>query len=127
MPLTLEINFFINYVNPFWYILYKSIKKFTSMIFKIFLLLLLCHHDHNHHHNFLVSIVFFVNATRSSCFLPSDSFYHLFTCEQPGVNAPGTPKMICFPLLNNSVVTNFSPGLCSNNVELGSLSPTYNK
>ena len=45
--------------------------------------------------------------------------------EQPGVNAPGTPKMTTFPSLHTSAKLTFWSGAPSNKSTLGTESPTY--
>ena len=45
--------------------------------------------------------------------------------EQPGVNAPGTPKMTTFPSLHTSAKFTFWSGAPSNKSTLGTESPTY--
>ncbi len=44
--------------------------------------------------------------------------------EQPGVNAPGTPKITTRFLLNSSSVVTAPPGVFSYSVAAGTLAPT---
>lgn len=53
-------------------------------------------------------------------------FSRILTFEQPGVKAPGTPKMISFLFADNFAKSTLFVGLSSNKLALGSLSPSYN-
>jgi len=48
------------------------------------------------------------------------------TFVQPGVKAPGTPKIITFFPFTASAMLTLSPGVPSNKSMLGSFAPTYN-
>lgn len=53
-----------------------------------------------------------------------NTFHKYFTLEQPGVNAPGTAKMITFlPLVNSFKLTLFA-GVSSKRSALGMASPS---
>lgn len=70
--------------------------------------------------------VFWIMAKVGYCEKQRAFIGYSCTFEQPGVKAPGTPKIIIFlPAANEDMLT-FSAGDASNRSTLGSLSPTCN-
>ena len=75
---------------------------------------------------------FLDNVLGTSCQVPemvwlAQSEKENITCEQPGVKAPGTPKITCLPLPNAVPELTFVPGSFSYRSTAGNLSPTFIK